>query len=277
MIAADPARTSSVVVGTGRLGRALAAALTAVGTATEHFGGRAAARDAGPVVAALRRAGPEALLLLAVRDDAIAAVASSIAAAARDLPPGATALHVSGSLGLEVLAPLSALGLPVGSCHPLQTFTGSQEDAARFRGAVFAVDGTAAGQAAAERLALGLGGRPVAVPASRRGLYHLAASLGANGLTSVVAAARDALAAAGFAPEEALSALSPLLRASLDEALRAGPEASLTGPAARGDEATLERHRRTILAWDSRRAALLEALLREQRRLAGRSGAGAGC
>ncbi|MBK6404306.1 MAG: DUF2520 domain-containing protein [Holophagales bacterium] len=98
-------------------------------------------------------------------------------------------------------------------------------------------------------------------------LYHLAAALGANGLTGLVAASRDALVGAGLTPGDALGALGPLLRSALEEALRLGPEAALTGPVARGDEATLERHRRALLAWDAGRVALHEALLREQRRL----------
>ena len=118
---------------------------------------------------------------------------------------------------------------------------------------------------------------PSLVEARNRALYHLAASLGANGLTGLVAASRDALTGAGLAPGDALDALAPLLRSALEEALRRGPEAALTGPVARGDETTLERHRRALLAWDASRASLLEALIREQRRLARRSPGGTEC
>ena len=117
----------------------------------------------------------------------------------------------------------------------------------------------------------------MAIEARNRALYHLAASIGANGLTGLVAASRDALTGAGLPPGDALDALAPLLRSALEGALRRGPEAALTGPVARGDETTLERHRRAILAWDASRAALLEALLREQQRLAGRGPGGSEC
>lgn len=277
MIPARPSPPRAVVVGKGRLGRALASALELAGCAPGVVGGRNSPSRRGEILAAAGRAGPETVLLLAVRDDALEGLVATLAEAAPELPPGAVVLHHSGSLGAGVLAPLDGQGVATGSCHPLQTFTGSAGDAGRFEGITFAVDGRDEGLAAAERLALALGGHPVAVAGRHRALYHLAASLGANGLTGLVAASRDALAGAGFTPAEALAALAPLLRSALDEALARGPEDALTGPAVRGDESTLERHRRVLLAWDASRASLLEALLREQRRLAGRKPGGTEC
>jgi predicted short-subunit dehydrogenase-like oxidoreductase (DUF2520 family) len=277
MIAVRPLPPPTVIVGRGRLGRALATALDLVGRPPSVVGGREGAARPDIVLSAVRQAGPGAVLLLAVRDDTLGSLAAVLAREPSVVPSGTTALHHSGALGLEALGPLSARGFSVGSCHPLQTFTGSPEDAGRFEGIAFAIDGKGSGLAAAELLAHALGGSPVLVAPGARGLYHLAASLGANGLTGLVAASRDALAAAGLDPGKALEALGPLLRSALEEALRLGPEAALTGPVARGDDATLERHRRALLAWDASRAALLEALLREQRRLASRGGAGAGC
>ena len=62
-----------------------------------------------------------------------------------------------------------------------------------FLGNPFAVEGSEAGRAAAEALVRVLEGRPLSLPPGTRPLYHFAASLGANGLTGLVAAARDAL------------------------------------------------------------------------------------
>lgn len=272
MIAAEPL-PPHVVVGRGRLGRALSEALRRLGPPPRSVGGREALARPGLVLPDPPVAAAEAVVLLAVRDDALAGLAAALA---RSAPaPTVAILHHSGALGLDVLAPLERAGFAVGSCHPLQSFTGAADDAARFAGAAFAVDGTGVGRRAAERLARALGGRPVAVPAGARDLYHLAASLGANGLTGLVGASLDALGAAGLDPDDALRALGPLLRTSLEEALRLGPAAALTGPASRGDEATLARHRAAVLAWDASRTALLEALVAEQRRLAVRARAAA--
>lgn len=277
MIAARPYAPHPVVVGKGRLGNALAGGLGFAVPVVAHVAGRAALHDPALVAETVRGAGSAVVLLLAVRDDAILPLAEALAAVTEATPPGATVLHLSGALGLQALAPLASRGFAVGSCHPLQTFTGSAGDAARFRGIAFGVDGDDGGLAAAERLASLLGGWSIRVPGPRRGLYHLAASLGANGLTGLVGAARDALVAAGLEPAEALVALGPLLRAALDEALDLGPEAALTGPTARGDVATVWRHRQEVFAWDACRTALLEALLAEQARLTRRRTPGGGC
>lgn len=277
MIAVRPRPPRAVVVGKGRLGSALASALGLAGSPAALVGGRDRADRRKEILSAAAQAGPEPTLLLAVRDDALAGLVALLAEAAPDLPRGTAVLHHSGALGAGLLAPLEKQGLPTGSCHPLQTFTGSPADATRFEGITFAIDGAGAGLAAARRLALALGGRPVIIESRHRALYHLAASLGANGLTGLVAASRDALTGAGVAPGEALAALAPLLRSALEEALERGPEAALTGPVARGDATTLERHRRALLAWDASRASLLDALVREQRRLAERGPDGTEC
>lgn len=277
MIAVRPPPPRAVVVGKGRLGKALASALALAGSPLAVVSGRDGAARPDEILSAARQAGPEVILLLAVRDDALPGLVAVLSDAASGFPQGTAALHHSGAHGAEVLAPLGEKGLATGACHPLQTFTGSPADAQRFQGTAFAIDGSGAGLAAAERVALALGGRPVVVRTRDRALYHLAASLGANGLTGLVAASRDALTGAGLAPGDALDALAPLLRSALEEALRRGPEAALTGPVARGDETTLERHRRALLAWDASRTALVEALIREQRRLAGRSPGGMEC
>lgn len=277
MIPAGPILPAVVVVGFGRLGCAVAAALAASGSRIERFPGTEVDRRPELAAEAVARSGDGAVLLLAVCDDAVGPLAERLAGTLRAAPPGSAVLHLSGALGLEALSPLARRGLAPGSCHPLQTFTGVEEDAARFRGAAFAVDGEGEGRSAAEALACALGGRPLRVPREGRALYHLAASLSANGLTALVAAGRDALVAAGLDGPTALAALAPLLRSALEEALERGPEAALTGPAARGDEATLARHRSALLRWDATRAGLFEALLREQRRLAAGIGSRGGC
>ncbi len=272
MIAAAPARFP-VVVGQGRLGAALVAALRQAGLDPGSAGGRETRERPESLLPVASEGGrAPLLLLLAVRDDALAPLASSLATVFPAAAAGAAVLHLSGALGPEALGPLAARGFATAACHPLQTFTGSAEDASRLAGASFAIEGSGEGRAAAEELVRTLGGSPFALPGGARPLYHLAASLGANGLTGLVAAARDALAATGVGPDAALAALAPLLQTALREALGSGPEAALTGPVSRGDETTLEGHRRALLAWDASRMALFEALLDEQRRLVRRRG-----
>ncbi len=268
MIAARSPGFPVSVLGRGRLGRALAAALEAAGARVALLPGREEACPSAARLEALR----EGAVLLAVPDDALEESARELASLR--VPPAGPryALHLAGALDSSVLRPLAAEGFETGSCHPLQSFPGTPEDAGRFAGCVLAIEGSAGALGAAEGLALLLGSRAVRVDPRRKVLYHAAASLAANGLTGLLGAAVDALAAAGFGRREALDALAPLLRTALAATLADGPESALTGPVARNDVRTLARHGEAVLAWDASRAALLHALVREQRRLAARKG-----
>lgn len=176
-------------------------------------------------------------------------------------------LHLSGAIGAGVLSPLARLGCPVASCHPLQTF--SRAGAPALEGVVFAVEGDDPGRAVARELAVRLGGRPLDLAPGGKPLYHLGASLASGGVVAVLAAALDALIAAGLGEEEARGAVGPLVRAAVENVLRDGPAAALTGPVARGDASTVESHRSAVESWDRRRRALFEALVAEQERLRG--------
>jgi predicted short-subunit dehydrogenase-like oxidoreductase (DUF2520 family) len=251
MISERPSPDGSLVavVGRGRVGSALASALALEGIPVRLVPGRSPTDDVD-----LPAAG---LIVLAVPDRAVRPVAAALgrrcgAASLRDR----VVLHVSGSLGPGALGPASEQGAAVGGFHPLQTFPGAPDDAGRFRAAPVALDGDPAAVAAGHALALRLGCIPFVVAPGARPLYHLAAVLASN-----------AVVAAGLPRDRALEALAPLARSALEAALTLGPERALTGPVARGDEETLERHRAALRAWDPERLALYEALIREQRRL----------
>jgi predicted short-subunit dehydrogenase-like oxidoreductase (DUF2520 family) len=110
-----------------------------------------------------------------------------------------------------------------------------------------------------------MGGEPVWVPESARPLYHAALSIGSNHLVTLVNDSLSLLDDAGVA--EANQLLAPLLSASLDNVLRLR-DAALTGPVARGDIATLRRHRRAL---DEADPQLLPAYLAMARRTAERA------
>jgi predicted short-subunit dehydrogenase-like oxidoreductase (DUF2520 family) len=168
------------------------------------------------------------VVLLAVPDDAIAAAAAAIA-------PGRLVGHLSGATTLAPLAPHEAFSL-----HPLMTVTA---DGASFGGATAAVAGsTPRALQTAHTLAARLGLRAVEVADSDRAAYHAAASIAANFLVTLEGAAERLAATAGVDRE----ALVPLARAALENWAALGPERALTGPIARGDEATVARQREAI-------------------------------
>jgi predicted short-subunit dehydrogenase-like oxidoreductase (DUF2520 family) len=253
---------SVVVVGRGRLGSALLAALPAAGLTARGVGGREVSSGSGSQG---DLSGEISLVLLSVPDDALIRTAERLAGI---LPKGThpPIVHLSGALDSSVLAPLAERGCPTGSCHPLQSFS-SGSGAAAFRGIVFAVEGAPAAVEAGSDLARRLGGRPVTIEASSKPLYHAAAHLASGGLAGLLGAAIDLLGRAGFSEADARATLGPLARRTLERALEEGPAASLTGPVARGDTGTLALHRRAIAASDPGRSALYEALVAEQERL----------
>lgn len=248
------------VVGRGRLGSALASALASAGVNVRLVPGRSPAGepDLGPVGA----------IVLAVPDRDVTPTAQTLRARCGTASlDGRVVLHLSGSLGPEALERASREGAAVGGLHPLQTFPGAPDDPARFRGALVALDGDQAAIAAGRGLAQRLGGVPFVLAPGTRPLYHLAAVLASNAVVALLGTARDAMVAAGLPKDRALDALAPLARSALEAALTLGPERALTGPVARGDDATLERHRASLSAWDPARLILYEALVEEQRRL----------
>lgn len=233
------------IVGAGRLGSAMVATLRAAGVPVTgpHGRGYAGAGDA--------------VVLLGVPDDAIASAASLIA-------PAAMVGHCSGASGLDVLG-----DRPGFSVHPLMTVTPAGAD---FRGVFAAVDGSSApALAVAGALARALGLRPVRVAGADRVAYHAAASIAANYLVTVEAAAAELLATAGLDRE----VLLPLARAALENWGRLGP-AALTGPVARGDSGTVTRHRAAMAERVPELVGLLDALVAATERLAGRGSRTAG-
>jgi predicted short-subunit dehydrogenase-like oxidoreductase (DUF2520 family) len=193
------------------------------------------------------------LVVIATPDDQVARVASQVAPVET-----AVVIHLSGSLGLDVLAPHPRRG----SLHPLVPLPTPAVGAERLvSGITFAV----AGDPLARRLADALGGRALEVDDDRRTTYHAAASIAANHLVALIGQVERVAATAGLP----LDAFAGLLRAATDDALALGPRAALTGPAARGDWETVEGHRRTLSTMAGHRTELAayDALVGLARRL----------
>ncbi|MEH1099282.1 Rossmann-like and DUF2520 domain-containing protein [Micromonospora sp. CPCC 205561] len=245
--AAIPRQLSLGVVGAGRVGAVLGAALAAAGhrvVAASGGSGASRARMAlllpgvpGRSAAAVARAGVD-LLLVAVPDDALAGVVAALADGGA-LRPGQVVAHTSGAHGLAVLAPAVAVGARPLALHPAMTFTGAPDDLARLAGISYGVTAPAELRPLAARLVADLGGVPEWVGEADRPLYHAALAHGANHLVTLVNEAADRLRDAGVSHPEKV--LAPLLRAALENALRLGDDA-LTGPVSRGDAGTVERH-----------------------------------
>jgi predicted short-subunit dehydrogenase-like oxidoreductase (DUF2520 family) len=265
----ETASRAFALVGPGRAGTAVALALRDAGWRPVAVAGRspdtpstirlAARLDApnAPIEAVARGASlvviatPDALI-----DDAARTIAPSLAA-------GAIVIHLAGARGLDALAPIATTrsDVQVGALHPLQTLP-EGDDGSTLAGAWAAV----AGPDTVAELALALGLRPFRLDDVHRARYHAAACVASNHLVALLGQV-ERLAAAADVP---LEAFAPLVRATVDNVFEHGPRASLTGPVARGDTATVAAHLGS-LPGDEHDA--YRALAREAQRLSARDDA----
>ena len=228
------------IIGRGRAGGALAAALAGAGWAVRPALGRG--DDLAPAAEGVD------LLVVATPDAAIAEVAARVAPS-----DGAVVAHLAGSLGLDVLAPHPRRA----GIHPLVALPSSEVGARRLvDGAWFAV----AGDPLARRVVADLGGHAFEVADEHRPAYHAAAVIASNHLVALLGQAERVAAAAGVP----LAAYLDLVRATVDNVAELGPTAALTGPAARGDWATIDRH---LAALDPAEHEAYRALVAAARRL----------
>src|SRR5262245_47008198 len=140
---------------------------------------------------------------------------------------------------------------------------------AAFAGAGCAIGGsTLRALEVAESLAVALGMAPFPVADDDRAAYHAAASIAANFLVTIEAAAERVAATAGV-PR---AALVPLVRAAVENWAELGAEKALTGPIARGDDAVVARQRMAVAARTPELIGLFDALTEATRDLAARSG-----
>ncbi len=166
------------------------------------------------------------LLVIATPDRVVAETALAVEPVAETV-----VVHMSGALGLEVLLPHTRRA----SVHPLVSLPGSGVGERRLLdGAWFAVDG----DPLAGMLVDDLGGRAVVVSAKDRAAYHAAAVIASNHLVALLGQAERIAKSIGVP----LEAFLELAAGSVDNVRDLGTVNALTGPAARGDEATIRAH-----------------------------------
>jgi len=235
------------VIGAGRVGAVLAAALRNAGHTLVAASGQSPASRTRietllpeavvadpPAVAQLAD-----LLLVTVPDDGLVAVVADLVAAGA-VGSDHVVVHSSGRHGVAALSPAAARGARVVALHPAMTFTGTEVDLERLSTCVFGVTTADDASAAVARdMVADLGATMTVVPEHERARYHAALAHGANHLVTLITQAMGLLRQTGST--DPASTLRPLLQAALDNALAYG-DAALTGPVVRGDVETVAAH-----------------------------------
>lgn len=239
-------KTPILLVGPGRAGRAFARSWTRAGgsivlVARDLPKARALARELDRARAISLDGGDRLsgeVLVLAVPDDAIGALASRLAPRAECR----FAFHLSGALAGGVLSPLE--GAALGSLHPLRAFSGAPgED---WAGSFVAVEGEEGAASAAMRIARTVGARPHRLAAPEKPLYHAAATLAAGGTASLLSVAARIWAQAGLDEETGRAVLAELAASATAAVARLPFDEALTGPVARRDTETIRLHAQSL-------------------------------
>ncbi|MFQ4147972.1 DUF2520 domain-containing protein [Arthrobacter sp. LAPM80] len=266
-MAIKPGRLGIGIIGAGRVGAVLGAALRGAGHAVV---GVSAVSDASkeraelllpgvPVLEVREIVERAELVLLAVPDDVLPELVAGLGVMGA-WQVGQLVAHTSGRFGTGVLGPVKAAGgIPL-ALHPAMTFTGMSLDLARLTDCSFGVTADPAMLPIAQALVVEMGAEPVVIAEADRVLYHAALAHSANHMVTLVAQAAQILAEIGVEAPSQL--LGPLLRASLENALTSG-ESALTGPVARGDVGTVAAHSAALRehALDTGSADVLDAYL----------------
>jgi predicted short-subunit dehydrogenase-like oxidoreductase (DUF2520 family) len=237
------------IVGAGRVGRALGRRLHELGwhigavTGRSISTARAAVRTIGagqPLDTLTHQVLNSRVVLITTPDGAIEDVAKSLAHRSGKEWSGKVVLHTSGSLDSRVLQPLADLGAATGSMHPMQTF--SSQNFPDLANCFFGIDGSPAALQVARKMIRQMGGVAVRLSGANKAAYHAAGSFACVYVLALMETATRLLMAQGFKRRQAMRALLPLTRQTLDNFESVGPLAAWTGPLSRGDFSTIERH-----------------------------------
>lgn len=247
------------IVGAGRVGTALAIALTSKGYPIVAVAARRAAHARKAISLSglpsqtlalgadqLEQLPPSDVVLITTPDDAIAGIARSFAKLRRSSRHRTTFLHTSGALSSEVLSPLAKAGFHAGSMHPLVSISDPCAAANALPGAFYCIEGDTVATRFAKAIVRDLNGTAFTISSQSKPLYHAAAVMASPHLVALFDLATEMLVFCGVNKKAARSILVPLVQSTVNNLKLAAPEKALTGTFARGDLATVRRHLKAL-------------------------------
>jgi len=186
-------------------------------------------------------------VFITTSDDAIQETCATIARSGV-ITPAQKYVFTSGACPLAVLDPARSQGAEIACLHPLQSFADVAGAIRNLPGSVFGVTASSPNMEAwARQLVSSIGGIPVIIrDGEPKTLYHIAACIASNYLTTLLHQAITIYKQLGMTEEQALKAILPLVGGTISNIERQGSVAALTGPIARGDVGTIQRHLQVI-------------------------------
>lgn len=266
------------IVGPGRVGKALGRRLHEASVEVLGFLGRSAASvdealrfvGVGRVLTVADLAEAHAVLFTVGDPNLEEAVATSLQA-----PPRSCSLwfHTSGQHGLDVLAPVAALGARIGALHPALPFASAEAGFVRVPGAPAVLQGDGHALPMLQRLCELLGMRPMVLQGGEAILYHAACALAANGATALFALVEHLFTVhGGLSAPDRRALATALMTTAAGECGELGAAGALSGPVLRGDAATVKAHLEVLHRRSPGAAPAYRALMQKALELAGERG-----
>jgi predicted short-subunit dehydrogenase-like oxidoreductase (DUF2520 family) len=260
------------IIGVGRIGGALAIALSRAGYTIDQLVYRSDATlnrvlpllSSGVRCTRSSQALPTIesdIVLITTADPGIEPVADELAGT---MTPGRVVLHASGSLSSEILSSLTNAAHFTGSMHPLVSISDAVSGADNFDGAFFCIEGHGHAVAAGRSLAESIGGRTFSIATDSKALYHAAAVTAAGHVVALIDVAIEMLSKCGIENDQARDLLGPLVESTIGNLRSVPPNKALTGSYARLDAAAVDRHIDAIRSSMSRQILDLYLLLGER-------------
>jgi len=261
-------KPSLTIIGVGRLGTAMAIALSSVGYPIQSLVSRRRARlkqaarlldDKVPLLALeeLRQVGQ--LVLITTPDDQLSSVTNQLCTLG--VNKRRVALHTSGALSSKILSPLANRGWRVGSIHPLVSVSEPKAGATALISAFWCLEGDRHAVQQARSIVQDLRGHSFSIESSAKPLYHAAAVMSSGNIVALIDTALDMLERSGLKRDAAHDVLIPLLQSTVANLSTSSPAKALTGTFSRGDVATVQRHLKALNGKELRDARELYRLL----------------
>jgi len=238
------------IIGVGRVGGALAIALSRVGFEIENLivrNGETAKRifeiiEPKPQISALNELSKisSEIVFITTQDVEIEAVAEKFAGKINKSKP--VVFHTSGSLSSEILKPLREIGCRTGSIHPLVSLSDAVLGAERFANAYFCIEGERKAVVTAREIVAALGGKAFSIEMKYKTLYHASAVTACGHLVALIDAAIEMLSKCGLSENQAQETLLPLIKSTVENLEVQTTTEALTGTFARADVKTFEKH-----------------------------------